>query len=60
TQLSCIVGTVSMKDEDVAGNAEAVTRRIAEKLEKRFKNIGSIYIKTTMGSPVKVAMAGGR
>lgn len=60
TQVSCIVGTEQMKDEDVAGNAGAVTRRVAEKLEKRFKNIGSIYMKTTMGSPVKVAMSGGK
>lgn len=60
TQLSCIIGTEKMKDEDVAGNAEAVARRVADKLEKRFKNIGSIYIKTTMGSPVKVAMPGGK
>jgi len=60
TQLSCIVGTENMKDEDVAGNAEAATRRVVEKLEKRFKNIGSVYIKATMGSPVKVAIAGGK
>jgi len=60
TQLSCIIGTEKMKDDDVAGNAEAVTRRIAEKLEKRLKNIGSIYIKTSMGPPVRVAMPGGK
>lgn len=60
TQLSCIVGTENMKDEDVAGNAEAATRRVVEKLEKRLKNIGSVYIKATMGSPVKVAIAGGK
>lgn len=60
TQLSCIVGTENMRDEDVAGNAEAATRRVVEKLEKRLKNIGSVYIKATMGSPVKVAIAGGK
>ncbi|MEM2329035.1 MAG: 50S ribosomal protein L1 [Nitrososphaerota archaeon] len=52
--LGCIIGTEDMDSKALAENAEAVISRIVEKLEKRFKNVASIYIKKTMGKPVKV------
>lgn len=52
--IGCIIGTEDMDSKQLAENAEAVASRIAEKLEKKFKNIASIYVKTVMGEPVKV------
>ncbi len=53
-KLGCIIGTEDMDSKALAENAETVINRIVEKLEKRFKNIASIYVKKTMGKPVKV------
>lgn len=52
--LGCSIGIESMDSKALAENAEAVISRIVEKLEKRFKNLASIYVKKTMGEPVKV------
>lgn len=52
--LSCMIGTEDMDSGALAENAEAVISRIVEKLEKRFRNVASIYVKKTMGEPVKV------
>jgi len=48
------VGTKDMKDEDIAANITAVIKRIIGKLDKGSSNIASVYLKTTMGKPVKV------
>ncbi|MCL4336692.1 MAG: 50S ribosomal protein L1 [Candidatus Thermoplasmatota archaeon] len=50
------VGTRQMDSADVAENINAVIRRIVGKLEKGYGNIDSIYIKTTMGKPVKLSL----
>lgn len=52
--LQCRVGNENMPDEEIAQNVEAVIRRIEGKLKRGTKNIRSIHLKTTMGSPVKV------
>ncbi len=52
--LSCRVGTEDMSDEEIIDNIEAVLSRIEGKLGRGIKNIASIYIKATMGPPVKV------
>lgn len=52
--LSCRVGTEDMSDEAIADNIDAVLRKIEGKLKRGLKNIKSIYIKATMGPPVKV------
>ncbi|HIQ29112.1 MAG TPA: 50S ribosomal protein L1 [Candidatus Caldiarchaeum subterraneum] len=53
-QVAAIVGTEEMEDQKIAENAEAVFNRVVEKLEKRIRNINSVYVKTTMGKPVEV------
>ncbi len=52
--LQCRVGNENMPDEEIAENAQAVVRRIEGKLKRGIKNIRSIHLKTTMGTPVKV------
>ena len=52
--LQCAVGTEDMKDEEIAENVMVVVRRVEGRLKRGLKNITAIYIKTTMGSPVKI------
>ena len=54
--LQCRVGNEEMKDEEIAENVQAVVRRIEAKLKRGIKNFRSVYLKTSMGSAVKVAM----
>jgi large subunit ribosomal protein L1 len=53
-QVACLVGVEEEKDEKIAENVETVLNRIFDKLEKRQRNISSIYLKTTRGKPVRV------
>ncbi len=53
-QAMCLIGTEGMDSRMLAENAAAVISKIVEKLERRFRNIQSIYVKRTMGEPVKV------
>lgn len=55
-QAMCLIGTEDMDSRSLAENAAAVISRIAERLERRFRNIQSIYVKKTMGEPVKVEL----
>jgi large subunit ribosomal protein L1 len=48
------VGMENMKDEEIADNIQAVLRVLEGKLKKGIKNIKFAYIKTAMGTPVKV------
>ncbi|MDG6221108.1 MAG: 50S ribosomal protein L1, partial [Candidatus Thermoplasmatota archaeon] len=48
------VGTVEMSAEDIGSNIDAVMKRILTKLERGQQNIGSVYVKTTMGPAVKL------
>ncbi len=50
----CLVGREDMPPEDIAENVEAVLHRIESKLERGRMNIRSAYIKTTMGTAVRV------
>jgi large subunit ribosomal protein L1 len=54
--LQCRIGSEDMKDEDIAENVQAVVRRIETKVKRGIKNFKSVYLKTSMGSSVKVAM----
>jgi large subunit ribosomal protein L1 len=50
----CVVGAESMKPEDLADNIEAVLKRVESKLEHGRMNLGSVYVKTTMGPSVRL------
>jgi len=54
--LQCRVGNEDMADKEIAENVQAVVRRIEGKLKRGIKNFRSVYLKTSMGSAVKVAM----
>jgi len=48
------IGMENMKDEEITDNIQAVLRALEGKLKKGIKNIKFAYIKTAMGTPVKV------
>lgn len=48
------IGTEDMKDEEIADNIRAVIEALTGKLERGERNIKSVYLKTTMGPPVKL------
>ena len=52
--LQVSVGTEVMDDEMIADNVQAVVAVLERKMERGQRNIRSAYIKTTMGSPVKI------
>jgi len=54
--IHCRVGNEAMGDEEIAENIQAIIGRIEGKLKRGIKNFKSIYLKTSMGSSVKVAM----
>jgi len=54
--LQCRVGNQNMTDGEIAENVQAIVRRIEVKLKRGIKNFRSVYLKTSMGSVVKVAM----
>ena len=49
-----MVGTEGMKAEDIADNIEAVLKRVEAKHEHGRMNVGSVFVKTTMGPSVRV------
>jgi len=54
--IHCRVGTESMSDDEIAENIQTIIRRIVRRLRRGIKNIESIYVKLTMGPPVKVSI----
>ncbi|MCX8151044.1 MAG: 50S ribosomal protein L1 [Candidatus Bathyarchaeota archaeon] len=48
------IGTEDQSDEDLVENIQAVLRVLEGKLKRGFKNIDVIFIKTSMGEPVKI------
>jgi large subunit ribosomal protein L1 len=54
TALWVNIGRKDMDAKDIAENAAAVLKAIESRLERGWQNIGSIYMKTTMGPAVKV------
>jgi len=52
--LHCRIGTEDMSDDEIAENIQTVLNRIRGKLKRGIKNVKSIHIKATMGSPVEV------
>ncbi len=54
--LQCAIGTEDMTDEELSENIMVVVRRLEGKLKRGLKNIMSIYLKPTMGAPVKIKL----
>ncbi|MFQ5762421.1 MAG: 50S ribosomal protein L1 [Candidatus Bathyarchaeia archaeon] len=52
--IQCRVGTGDMPPQHIAENIQAVLRLLEQKLERGERNIGNIYVKSTMGAPVRV------
>jgi large subunit ribosomal protein L1 len=50
------VGKKSMDINQIAENVESVVKHIAEQLPSKWNSVKSIYIKTSMGKPVKVGV----
>lgn len=47
-------GNDEMSKEEIAENIDTIVKRLEGKLERGRLNIGSIYIKTTMGPPQRI------
>ena len=52
--IQCSVGTENMSEEELSDNIQAVLRVLEGKLKRGLKNIKYAYIKTSMGTPVKI------
>jgi len=49
-----VAGNAEMSKEHIAENVDAIIKRLEGALERGRANIGSIYIKTTMGPPERI------
>lgn len=49
-----IAGNVDMPKEQIAENIDAIVKRVESLLERGKMNIGSVYVKTTMGPPGRI------
>jgi large subunit ribosomal protein L1 len=52
-----VIGSEDMPPDKIAANAEAVYRAVLEKLPKGKNSIKSLYVKLTMGKPVRMEVA---
>lgn len=52
--IQCSIGTENMNEEELYDNAQAVIRALEGKLKRGLKNIKDAYIKTSMGTPIKI------
>ncbi len=48
------VGTEEMSDEMLVDNIQAIIALLERRLAKGLRNLRSAYVKTTMGSPIKI------
>jgi large subunit ribosomal protein L1 len=49
-----IIGKEDMSDEEISENIESIINALDRALERGFRNIKSIYVKTSMGDSVKL------
>lgn len=54
--IHCRIGNEKMKTVEVVENILTVLRVLESKLKRGIKNIKSIYVKSTMGIPVKIQL----
>lgn len=55
--VQCKVGNESMPDEQLAANAAAIYEQLIHSLPGGEQNVKAVFVKLTMGSPVKVTTA---
>ena len=48
------IGREEMNTEQLSDNIDAILRRVEGKLERGKLNIGSVYVKTSMGPPMRI------
>jgi large subunit ribosomal protein L1 len=48
------VGREEMNEQQIADNIDAILKRLEGKLERGKLNIGSVYVKTSMGPPMRI------
>lgn len=51
---ACSIGDEEMDSSQIAENVQAVIRRIEERYEKQILSLGSVHLKSTMGTPLRV------
>ncbi|MCK4365780.1 MAG: 50S ribosomal protein L1, partial [Thermoplasmatales archaeon] len=49
-----VAGNAEMPKEHIAENVDAIIKRLEDSLERGRINIGSVYIKTTMGPSERI------
>ena len=54
TCMACAVGRVDMSDEELRTNIMMALNFLASLLKKGWHNLKSVFIKTTMGKPIKI------
>lgn len=52
--INCPIGNEKMSDDDIAENILSVLDKLNQTLPRGSQNIGAIYVKTTMGGPIKI------
>ncbi|MCU0850616.1 MAG: 50S ribosomal protein L1 [Candidatus Thermoplasmatota archaeon] len=52
--INATVGQEEMSTEHIAENIDAILKRLEGKLERGKMNIGSVYVKTSMGPPMRI------
>ena len=52
--IQCSIGTENQPDEELVDNIQTVLRVLDGKLKRGLKNIKFVFIKTSMGTPVKI------
>ncbi|RZN50572.1 50S ribosomal protein L1 [archaeon] len=52
--IQVLIGTEKMPDDELAENAMAILNVVERKYERGLAHVRSLYMKTTMGTPVKV------
>jgi len=52
--IQCPIGTENQSDEELVDNIQTVLRVLEGKLKRGLKNIDVVFIKTSMGAPVKI------
>ncbi|MCS7095393.1 MAG: 50S ribosomal protein L1 [Thaumarchaeota archaeon] len=55
-QAGCVIGTQDMPIEHLVDNAQAVLNRLVERLPKKWVNVDSVYMKLSMGEPVRLSI----